>query len=50
LDNDLRAPKGQILKIGTKLSGKRTVTELNPGEIQVLNLDTEGDKSCASRG
>jgi len=27
-------PKGQIPKLGTKLSGKRTVTYLNPGKIQ----------------
>jgi len=31
--------------IRTKLSGKRTVTYLNPGKIQVFNLDTEGNKS-----
>jgi len=36
---------------GTKLSGKRTVTESNPGKIWPFKsrsgLDTEGDKSRA---
>jgi hypothetical protein len=26
-----------------KLSGKRTVTYLNPGKIEVFNLDTKGE-------
>lgn len=29
---------------GTKLSGKRTVTRLNPGKIQTFGLDTDGEK------
>ena len=41
-------------KIGTKLSGKRTVTYLNPGKIQPFEpgsgLDTEGDKSRVFKG
>jgi hypothetical protein len=41
-------------KIGTKLSGKRTVTYLNPGKIQprarVEGLGTEGEKSRVCRG
>jgi len=32
-------------EIGVKLSGKRTAALLNPGEIQAVGLDTEGDKS-----
>ena len=35
-------------EVGTKLSGKRTVTSLNPGKIQPFDFcsrrDTEGDK------
>jgi hypothetical protein len=34
----------------TKLSGKRTVTGLNPGKNQALGLGTEGDKSQTSLG
>jgi len=37
-------------RIGTKLSGKRTVAYLNPGKIQALSLDTDGEKSRACRG
>jgi hypothetical protein len=29
---------------GTKLSGKRAVTRLNPGKIQTFGLDTDGEK------
>jgi hypothetical protein len=44
------AEGANLVEIGTKLSGKRTVTGLNPGKIQVSHLDTEGDKSRAFRG
>jgi len=44
------APKGQIPGYGMKLSGQRTVTHLNPGELQASGLDTEGDKSRGCRG
>jgi hypothetical protein len=36
--------------IGTKLSGKRTVTYLNPGKLPVHDRDTEGEKSRSFEG
>jgi hypothetical protein len=46
--------RGKFREIGTKLSGRRTVTHLNPGKIPPFDWcsrrDTEGDKFRACRG